>query len=45
MLFTIPQWLTAFFVGYSGQTVYDDAYVTLYNLLFTAIPLLLRAVL
>lgn len=45
MLFTIPQWIAAFFVGYSGQTIYDDAYITLYNLIFTALPLLIRAVL
>jgi phospholipid-transporting ATPase len=45
MLFTIPQWITAFFAGYSGQTLYDDVYVTFYNLIFTALPLIFRAVL
>jgi len=45
MLFTIPQFIAAFFNGFSGQTIFDDIYITLYNLLFTAIPLLIRAVL
>lgn len=45
MIFTIPQWLFMFFCGYSGQTVYDDFYITLYNLLFTSIPLVVRAIL
>lgn len=45
MLFTIPQFVNAFFCGYSGQTIYDDVYVTLYNLIFTALPLIVRAVL
>jgi len=44
MLFTIPQFLNGFFCGYSGQTIYDDVYVTLYNLIFTALPLIVRAV-
>ncbi len=45
MLFTLPQFITAAFNGFSGQTIFDDIYITLYNLLFTAIPLLIRAVL
>ena len=45
MLFTIPQFLNGFFCGYSGQTIYDDVYVTLYNLIFTAGPLIVRAAL
>jgi phospholipid-transporting ATPase len=45
MLFTIPQFVAAFFNGFSGQTVFDDIYITLYNLMFTSIPLLCRAVL
>ena len=45
MLFTIPQFVAAFFNGFSGQTIFDDIYITLYNLLFTSIPLLFRAVL
>ena len=45
MLFTLPQFIAAFFNGFSGQTIFDDIYITLYNLMFTAIPLLIRAVL
>lgn len=44
MLFTLPQFITAFFCGFSGQTIFDDIYITLYNLIFTAIPLLIRAI-
>ena len=45
MIFTIPQYLFAFINGYSGQTLYDDFYITLYNLIFTSIPLVVRAIL
>lgn len=45
MLFTIPQFIAAFYNGFSGQTIFDDIYITLYNLVFTAMPLLIRAVL
>lgn len=44
MLFTLPQFITAFYCGFSGQTIFDDIYITLYNLIFTAIPLLIRAI-
>ena len=44
MLFTIPQFLFAFYCGYSGQTVFDDWYVAFYNLFFTSIPLVVRAI-
>lgn len=45
MLFTVPQLVFAFYTGYSGQTAYDDFYIALYNLLFTAAPLTIRATL
>ena len=45
MLFTVPQLILAFYCGYSGQTLFDDLYITLYNLAFTSIPLIIRAVL
>lgn len=44
MLFTLPQFVFAFFCGYSGQTVFDDIYISMYNLIFTALPLVIRAV-
>lgn len=43
MLFTFPQFLFAFYCGYSGQTIFEDNYVSLYNLAFTSIPLVIRA--
>lgn len=42
-LFTIPQFFFAFNSAYSGQTLYDDWYVSLYNLIFTSLPLLFKA--
>ena len=45
MLFTIPQFSFAFYCGYSGQTVFDDVYISLYNLVFTSLPLVVRAIL
>jgi hypothetical protein len=44
MLFTVPQFLFAFYCGYSGQTVFEDWYVSFFNLFFTSIPLIVRAV-
>lgn len=45
MLFTIPQFVYAFYCGYSGQTIFDDVYISLYNLFFTSLPLVVRAIL
>lgn len=44
LIFTIPQFFFAYFNGYSGTTVYDDYYITCYNLIFTALPLAAKAV-
>lgn len=44
MLFTLPQFYLAFYVGFSAQTIFDDWYVSLYNLAFTSIPLVVRAI-
>jgi len=43
MIFTIPQFYFAFISAFSAQSVFDDFYITLYNLIFTALPLLVRA--
>ncbi len=43
MIFTIPQFYFAFISAYSAQSVFNDFYITLYNLVFTALPLLIRA--
>jgi len=45
MLFTLPQFYFAFVNGFSAQTIYDNYYVTTYNLLFTAFTLGTKAVL
>lgn len=37
-LFTIPQFYYAFYAAFSGQTLYDDWFVSLYNLVFTSVP-------
>ena len=44
MVFTLPQFMFAYINGYSGQTIYDDYYITCYNMIFTALPLLAKAV-
>lgn len=44
-LFTIPQFFYGFQSAFSGQTVFDDYFLTLYNLMFTALPLLFKALL
>ena len=44
MLFTLPQFIAAFYCGYSAQTIFDDWFVSFYNLAFTSIPLIIRAV-
>jgi magnesium-transporting ATPase (P-type) len=44
MLFTVPQFYFAFFSSFTGQTVFDDWYISLYNLIFTALPLIIRAI-
>lgn len=43
IIFTVPRFLFAFMNAYSGQPIYDDFYIALYNVLFTALPLLVRA--
>jgi magnesium-transporting ATPase (P-type) len=42
-MFTIPQFYFAFFSCFSGQTWYDDWFVSLYNIFFTSTPLLFKA--
>ena len=42
LVFTIPQFMYAYINGYSGQSIYSDYYITLYNLIFTAWPLCAR---
>lgn len=43
--FTLPQFFFCFYSGYSGQTVYDDWFLSFFNLIFTALPLGFKALL
>jgi magnesium-transporting ATPase (P-type) len=44
LVFTIPQFFFTFLWAFSGQTIYDDWYITFYNMVFTALPLLMRSI-
>lgn len=44
MLFTLPQFIFAFYCAYSSQSFFDDWFISLYNLTFTSIPLIIRAI-
>ena len=44
-VFAIPQFLYCFYNAYSGQTLFDDYYITFYNLGFTSIPVVVKAIL
>lgn len=44
LVFTLPQLYFAFFCAYSGQTVYDDWYITTYNMILTALPLMVKGI-
>jgi hypothetical protein len=39
----MPRVIFSFFNGHSGQTLFDDYHIALYNLVFTSIPLILKA--
>jgi magnesium-transporting ATPase (P-type) len=41
-VFTLPQFFYAFWCVYSGETIYDSYYITLYNVIFTCFPLGLK---
>uniref|UniRef100_A0A6I8N4I1 Phospholipid-transporting ATPase n=1 Tax=Ornithorhynchus anatinus TaxID=9258 RepID=A0A6I8N4I1_ORNAN len=38
--FILPQFLYQFFCGFSQQPLYDAAYLTMYNICFTSLPIL-----
>ena len=38
MLFTLPQFYYAFQNGFSANSIYEDWYLSLYNMIFTALP-------
>lgn len=41
--FTLAHFWFAFLCGFSAQTVYDPAFIALYNLIFTSMPVLMLA--
>jgi phospholipid-transporting ATPase len=44
MVFTIPQFYFGFICAFTARAVFDDFYITFYNMIFTALPLALRAI-
>ncbi|XP_072562935.1 phospholipid-transporting ATPase 11C-like isoform X1 [Paramormyrops kingsleyae] len=40
LCFILPQFLYQFYCGYSQQPLYDAAYLTMYNICFTSMPIL-----
>ena len=44
-VFTLPQFLYGFYCNFTGQSILDDWFITLYNMLFTSLPLGARALL
>ena len=44
-VFTLIQFFYGFYTNFSGQTIIDDWYISFYNLIFTALPLGVRALL
>ena len=43
MIFSVPQIIFCFYNGYSGQSVFDDWYISFYNLAWTSFPLIIKA--
>ena len=41
--FTLPQFFFSYVAAYSGTSVFDDWYISFYNMAFTAWPLLIKA--
>ena len=35
LVMTLPALIYAFYAGFSGQTLYEDYYIALFNLVFT----------
>ena len=43
MVMTLPHLYFSFSNGFSGQTIFDDFYISFYNLFFTSWPLVIKA--
>ena len=44
MIFVVPQFIFIFYNGFSSQTIYDEFYINFYNLIFTSLPVMFKAV-
>uniref|UniRef100_K3WLK8 Phospholipid-transporting ATPase n=1 Tax=Globisporangium ultimum (strain ATCC 200006 / CBS 805.95 / DAOM BR144) TaxID=431595 RepID=K3WLK8_GLOUD len=44
IVFTLPQIIYGALSAYSGQTFFCDLYITAYNVVFTALPVIVRAI-
>lgn len=44
VIFTVPQVYFAFINDFSAQTIFDDWYISFYNLFFTSVPIILRSI-
>jgi magnesium-transporting ATPase (P-type) len=44
IIFTVPQVYFAYISDFSAQTVFDDFYISFYNLFFTSLPIIVRCV-
>ena len=44
VIFTIPQVYFAFVSDFSAQTIFDDWYISFYNLFFTSIPIIIISI-
>lgn len=45
VLITVPRFIHIFYNGYSSEPIYDTYHSAIYNVAFTALPLLLSALL
>lgn len=45
MVFTLGQLWYAYLCGFSGTSVYEATYLVLYNTIFTAVPVVVKALL
>ncbi len=44
IIFAFPQFYFCFYNAWSGQTFFEDFYITFYNLAFTGLPVIIRAI-
>lgn len=44
VVFTVPQIYFAYISDFSGQTVFDDWYISFYNMFFTSLPIIMRSI-